>query len=258
MSEVAARFALVVRRSASSAWKILFPTTSSASLPVWSFHLLKSSTSSPAVIPATLRAILSSRSNSLSSDLTDLASDFFSIVLVQFPSSSCLKPSASLARAKEADGFKQDEEGNWTKTIEKKSDAKSVKSDDKLLERLDKMALSVAGITAGDEVELFNKWKDQTNREADDVVGNKIFQAELADLRTTKANLAATSDIKGEHGESGVKNTPDYWIAKATKDANGQLLLPEETPKELYSKIVEKLAENEPSNSEKLKFYNSK
>ena len=162
------------------------------------------------------------------------------------------------ARAKEADGFKQDEEGNWTKTIEKKSDAKSVKSDDKLLERLDKMALSVAGITAGDEVELFNKWKDQTGREADDVVGNKIFQAELADLRTTKANLAATSDIKGEHGESGVKNTPDYWIAKATKDANGQLLLPEETPKELYSKIVEKLAENEPSNSEKLKFYNTK
>ena len=139
-----------------------------------------------------------------------------------------------------------------------KEETPETKPDNKLLERLDKMALSVAGITASDEVELFNKWKEQTGREADDVVGNKIFQAELADLRTAKANLKATSDLKGEHGESGVKNTPDYWIAKATKGADGQLLFSDETPKELYSKILEKLADNEPGNSEKLKFYNSK
>ena len=140
----------------------------------------------------------------------------------------------------------------------KAEETPETKPDNKLLERLDKMALSVAGITADDEVELFNKWKEQTGREADDVVGNKIFQAELADLRTAKANQLATTDIKGEHGESGVKNTPDYWIAKATKGADGQLLFSDETPKELYSKILEKLAENEPGNSEKLKFYNSK
>jgi len=162
------------------------------------------------------------------------------------------------ARAKEADGFKQDEEGNWTKTIEKKSDAKSVKSDDKLLERLDKMAKKMANIEAGEQEELFNKWKTDTNREADDIISNPIFQKELGELKTAKANLAATSDIKGEHGESGVKNTPDYWIAKATKGPDGKLLFSDETPKELYSKILEKLAENEPGNSEALKFYNSK
>ena len=162
------------------------------------------------------------------------------------------------ARAKEADGFKQDEEGNWIKTIEKKSDAKSVKSDDKLLERLDKMAKKMANIEAGEQEELFNKWKTDTNREADDIISNPIFQKELGELKTAKANLAATSDIKGEHGESGVKNTPDYWIAKATKGPDGKLLFSDETPKELYSKILEKLAENEPGNSEALKFYNSK
>src|SRR3990167_7820890 len=83
-------------------------------------------------------------------------------------------------------------------------------------------------------------------------------QPEPKEPKTAKANLAATSDIKGEHGESGVKNTPDYWIAKATKGPDGKLLFSDETPKELYSKILEKLAENEPGNSEALKFYNSK
>ena len=132
------------------------------------------------------------------------------------------------------------------------------KSDDKLLERLDKMALQVAGITEEDEVELFNKWKTETGREADNIVGNSIFKQELEGLKTAKANQKATSDIKGEQGESGVKNTPDYWIAKATKGADGNLLFSDETPKELYSKILEKLAKNEPGSSENLKFYNTK
>ena len=140
------------------------------------------------------------------------------------------------------------------KTPEKKES----KSDDKLLERLDKMALQVAGITEQDEVELFNKWKTETGREADDIVGSSIFKQELEGLKTGKANQKATSNIKGEQGESGVKNTPDYWIAKATKGADGNLLFSDETPKELYSKILEKLAADEPGNSEELKFYNSK
>ena len=144
-----------------------------------------------------------------------------------------------------------------TDDFDKKSKGKSEKSDDKLLERLDKMALQVAGITEADEVELFTKWKTDTGREADDIVGNSTFKKELEDLKTAKANLAATSEIKGEKGESGVRNTPEYWIAKATKGADGKPVFPEEMPKELYSKVVEKLGENEPGASKgKLSFYN--
>src|SRR3990167_10532750 len=58
---------------------------------------------------------------------------------------------------------------------------KKTKSDDKLLERLDKMALQVAGINEADEVELFNNWKEQTGREADQIVGNSIFKKEIED-----------------------------------------------------------------------------
>ena len=161
-------------------------------------------------------------------------------------------------RAKRSEGFEEDAEGNWIKTIKEKPKAeKPGKSDDKLLERLDKMALQVAGINEADEVELFGKWKEQTGREADDIVGNSIFKKELEEMRTAKANLKATSDIKGEPGESGVRNTADYWIAKATKGEDGKLRFPEETPKELYGKIIEKLGAGEPGASKgKLSFYN--
>ena len=132
----------------------------------------------------------------------------------------------------------------------------SVKPDDKLLERLDKMALQVVGITEVDEVELFNKWKKDTGREADDIVGNSIFKKELEDLKTAKANQRATSDIREGTGESGAKSTPEFWIAKATKGADGKLTFPEETPKELFPQIVAELGKNEPgASSGKLSFH---
>src|SRR3990167_10620548 len=67
-----------------------------------------------------------------------------------------------LTRAKEAEGFEQDDDGNWIKKIiiEKKPKDIPVKSDEQLLKRLDSMALKMAGITADYEVELYNKWKD--------------------------------------------------------------------------------------------------
>ena len=130
-------------------------------------------------------------------------------------------------------------------------------SDDKLLERLDKMALQVAGIKEADEVELFNKWKTDTGREADTIVGNDIFKKEIENLRTAKANQEATSNIQGGGDKSGgAKDNPDYWIGKATKGDDGKLRFPEETPKHLYSKILDKMSANEPRSSETLKFYN--
>lgn len=142
-------------------------------------------------------------------------------------------------------------------TPEPKPQDKKSKPDDKLIERLDKLALNVAGIKEADEIELFNKWKEDTGREADDIVGSNIFKKELEDIRTAKANLAATSGIKGEQGGTGgAKDSPDYWIGKATKGKDGKLEFPEETPKHLYSKILDKLARNESNSSENLRFYN--
>ena len=137
---------------------------------------------------------------------------------------------------------------------EPKETPEKTHSDNKLVERLDKMALQVAGIKESDEVELFNKWKTETGREADMIVGNDIFKKELENIRTAKANQAATSNIQGGGDKSGAKDNPDYWIAKATKGKDGKLEFPEETPKHLYTKILDKLGANEGS-SGNLKFY---
>ena len=163
------------------------------------------------------------------------------------------------ARAKKAEGFEQDDDGSWIKkVVDEKPEKKSVKSDNELLKRLDNMALKIAGIEAVDELELFTKWKDRTKMEADEVIGEKIFQAQLADLRQAKANAAAT-DIKGGDGkDSGEKGTPEYWIGKATKDSTGELLFPDDLPNDfkLRAAIFDKLAAQ--GKGQDKKFYNSK
>ena len=162
------------------------------------------------------------------------------------------------ARAKKAEGFEPQDDGSWVKTEKPKAE-KTVKSDDKLSERYDNIAKKLAGVVEADEVEFFDKWRVDNgyeNTDIDSVLGKKGFKTELTDFRTAKTNLAATTDIKGEKGESGVKGNPDYWIAKATKGPDGKLLFPEETPRELFPKIVAKMAEKEPGSSDKLEFYN--
>ena len=140
---------------------------------------------------------------------------------------------------------------------EKEETPEKTKPDEALLKRLDNLALKTSGISEADERELFEKWKTETGREADAIIDNSIFKKELEDLRTAKANLKATSDIKGEGGEGSVaRNTPEYWIAKATKGTDGKLMFPEETPPALFSKIVTKMGEKEPGRSQKLQFYN--
>ena len=153
-------------------------------------------------------------------------------------------------RAKKAEGDLKE-----LKAKDEETKAKPKKSDEELLNRLDTMARKIAGITADDEVELFNKWKTDTGREADDVIGNKIFQAELADLRTAKANAAATANVKGEDTASGTQGDPDYWIAKATKGSEGELMFPEDLPKDfkLRAAIVEKMGASAKASKE---FYN--
>ena len=129
------------------------------------------------------------------------------------------------------------------------------KSDEEVLKRLEKMALKMSNITADDEVELYERWKQETGRDADSILGNNIFEKELGDLRTTKANIQA-ADVKGGDGKDSTgKSDPDFWIAKATKDSNGELLFPDNMPNDpkLHTAIVEKMVGSAKSNKQ---FYN--
>lgn len=147
-------------------------------------------------------------------------------------------------------------EKELTKLKSPPEEKKRARSDDELLMRLDNMALKMAGIEADDEKELFERWKKETGRDADSIIGNKIFQGELADLRTSKANAAATANIEGDGKDSGAKNDPDYWIAKATKGADGKLMFPDNLPNDfkLRAAIIEKIGASTKQNKQ---FYNS-
>jgi len=80
---------------------------------------------------------------------------------------------------------------------------------------LEKTYLRSAGVTAEDEVELAKDIQKKTGMDWDQLVDDDYFQTKLEDLRTSRANVEATSDIKGGGGgQSGAKNTPEYWVAK--------------------------------------------
>ena len=142
--------------------------------------------------------------------------------------------------------------------FEKSKPSKEEKSkpDEELLKRLDNLALKASGIKEAEEVELFNKWKTDTGRDTEGILDSSIFKAELEGLRTSKANQTATSNIRGESGMPVAKSEPDYWISKATKGPDGNLMFPEEMPKELYTKVLDKL-EGEKTGTGELRFYNS-
>ncbi len=90
------------------------------------------------------------------------------------------------------------------------------KPDDKLLEKIDGLTLQAGGIKEKDEVELAEKWKEQTGRELTEVLANEIFQKELQQLRDDKANETATTGVKGSGQTSDAKSDPALYIARGT------------------------------------------
>ena len=121
-------------------------------------------------------------------------------------------------------------------------------ADSELLARIDELALQVAGISEDGEVELYNKWKTETSRDAKSIVNNSIFKAELQKLRDDKANEIAASNIKGGGGKGGTKDTPEYWMSK------GEPPTPEQVPdRKTRAKIIRAMM-NQPKGGGR--FYN--
>lgn len=79
---------------------------------------------------------------------------------------------------------------------------------------IEKAFLRSAQITAEDEVELALTTAKKWGVSVDKLVDDEDFKTKLDKLRTTKSNIAATSNIRGAAGTSQAKNTPEYWVAK--------------------------------------------
>ena len=118
-------------------------------------------------------------------------------------------------------------------------------SDDTLLQ---KAYLRAASITAEDEVELALTTAKKWDMTIDKLVDDEDFKIKLDKLRTQKANLDATSKIRGGKGPTEAKTDPAYWIAKGTPPT------PDQVPdRKERAKIARAMMANQKSGK---KFYN--
>jgi len=74
--------------------------------------------------------------------------------------------------------------------------------------------LTAVGITEDEDIDLANDTAKKWGMPLHKVVKDEDFQAKLERHRTQRANLAATSNIKGGSGTSDAKFTAEYWLAK--------------------------------------------
>lgn len=81
---------------------------------------------------------------------------------------------------------------------------------------LQKSYLRSAGITDPEEVELALSTAKKWGLEVDQLVDDEDWVGKLEKVRTAKANVVATSNVRGGTGTSQAKNTLEYWNAKGS------------------------------------------
>lgn len=86
--------------------------------------------------------------------------------------------------------------------------------DNVLLEKLERMAMRTAGITHPDDMELAKKTAKKWGMDIDEVLSDDDFKVKLERQQNDRANVEATSGVKGGAGTSQAKNTLEYWQAK--------------------------------------------
>ena len=97
------------------------------------------------------------------------------------------------------------------------------KSDELLLEKLEKVTLRSYDITHPDDVELARNTAKKWGVDVDEVVADEDFKAKLGRQQTARANVEATAGVKGGRGGSDVKNSPEYWVAKGVPPTREQV-----------------------------------
>lgn len=130
--------------------------------------------------------------------------------------------------------------------IEKKE---PTKSDEVVLQRVEKLALKQADITHADDIELARNTAKKWGLDLEDVLVDEDFKVKLEKQQTSRANTVAASG-KGGGGASQAKNTSEYWKAKGTPPT------PTDVPdRTVRQKIIREMM-NDSKGSGKMKFYN--
>ena len=96
----------------------------------------------------------------------------------------------------------------------KEEPKETVSQPDAVLQKLEKFALRQAGITHAEDVELARKTAKKWGVDIDEVIADEDFKVKLEKQQSARANVEATSEVKGGAGGSNAKENPAFWIAK--------------------------------------------
>ncbi len=97
------------------------------------------------------------------------------------------------------------------------------KADNNLLDELSRLraqnernAFRSAGIEHSDDIELARQWADKWKMDVDEVLSDEDFKVKLERKQTARANVVATSNVRGSNGVSQAKNTPEFYIQRGS------------------------------------------
>ncbi len=133
---------------------------------------------------------------------------------------------------------------------ESKETVQTKTDENQLLAKIERMSLRQAGITDPEDIKLAQDTAQKWKMDIDDVLADDDFKAKLERQQTNRANVQATSKVKGGSGGTQAKNTAEYWIAK------GQPPTPADIPdKTTRQKVVQAVIKAVKQGDNK-KFYN--
>ena len=123
-------------------------------------------------------------------------------------------------RAKKAEGFEPDTEGNWIKIIKEPSKSeKKLEKKDKQSDELDygmKAFLQSNGIT---EFDFVQKQIDESGISLEKLISNGYFQSQLKEFRDQKAIEKAVPGQQRTAGENS-KSKAEFWLEKGELPPN--------------------------------------
>jgi len=137
------------------------------------------------------------------------------------------------------------------KDEQKETPTTNQKSDEVLLQRLERLALGQAGISDPEDVELAQKTAKKWGMDIEEVLRDEDFKIKLEKQQSQRANIVATSNVKGGTGSSQAKNTPEYWLAKGVPPTPTDV-----ADRATRQKIIRTMLNASKGNG-KMKFYNS-
>ena len=131
---------------------------------------------------------------------------------------------------------------------QKPTEVENKKTDNVLLEKLERLSLRTAGINHQDDIELARNTAKKWGVDIDEVLADEDFKVKLERQQSNRANVEATSGVKGGGGGSDAKNTAEYWVAKGVPPTAEQV-----PSRKLRATIARAMMANAKSSK---KFYN--